>query len=251
MVLTLIIAAFFGGLGAVLASFIGVVAERAYTGQSWRRGRSRCNSCCRDLAARDLVPVLSWMLYRGRCRTCKARVPALYTLYEIALGFLFAFSFLTFGLSLALASFLTALCVLAFVVMYDLRHTLVPTGGSSLLIASCALFALATAETLSSLVRTTLIAAVIALFFFGLYYFSKGRAMGLGDTPVSFALALLAGERALPGFLFSFWVGGVIGLGILVLRRGGPRMGIEVPFVPFLAAGFLLAVFTTWNPLPF
>ncbi len=251
MVLTLIIAVFFGGLGTVLASFIGVVAERAYTGQSWRKGRSRCNSCRRDLAARDLVPVLSWMLYRGRCRTCKARVPGLYTVYEITLGFLFAFSFLKFGLSLTLVCFLTALCVLAFVVMYDLRHTLVPPGSSSLLIASCAVFALATAQTLSSLVHTTLIAGVIALFFFGLYYFSKGRAMGLGDTPVSFALALLAGERALPGFLFSFWVGGVIGLGILVSRRGGPRMGIEVPFVPFLAAGFLLAIFTTWNPLPF
>lgn len=251
MVLTLIIAAFFGGLGAVLASFIGVVAERAYTGQSWRKGRSRCNSCRRDLAARDLVPVLSWMRYCGRCRTCKARVPGLYTLYEIVLGFLFVFSFLMFGISLALVCFLTALCVLAFVVIYDLRHTLVPPGGSSLLIASCAVFALATAQTLSSLVHTTLIAGVIALFFFGLYYFSKGRAMGLGDTPVSFALALLAGERALPGFLFSFWIGGVIGLGILVLRRGGPRMGIEVPFVPFLAAGFLLAIFTTWNPLPF
>lgn len=251
MALTLIIAVFFGGLGAVLASFIGVVSERAYTGQSWRKGRSRCNSCRQDLTVRDLVPVFSWVLYRGRCRACKTKVPGLYTVYEIALGLLFVLSFLKFGISVALACFLAALCALAFVVMYDLRHTLVPPGGSNLLIATSALVALATAETLSSLIDTVLVAALIALFFFCLYYFSKGRAMGFGDTPVSFALALLAGERALSGFLFSFWIGGVIGLLILVLHRGGPRMGIEVPFVPFMAAGFLLAIFTTWNPLPF
>jgi prepilin signal peptidase PulO-like enzyme (type II secretory pathway) len=64
-------------------------------------------------------------------------------------------------------------------------------------------------------------------------------------------LSLLVGSQAFVGLVFSFWVGAVIGIGILVLRRGGPTMGIEVPFVPFLAVGYLLAFFTQWNPFLF
>jgi prepilin signal peptidase PulO-like enzyme (type II secretory pathway) len=75
--------------------------------------------------------------------------------------------------------------------------------------------------------------------------------MGLGDAPVAFSLALLVGSAyAFAGLIFSFWIGALFGIGLLLARRGGPTMGIEVPFVPFLAAGFLLAYFTQWNPFP-
>ncbi len=238
-------------LGALAGSFVGVIAERAYTGQSWKKGRSRCNSCRVTLTPRDLVPALSWLMHRGRCRHCGARVPGLYALYELALGILFAASYATLGLTLELIPFLAALCVLVFIVIYDLRHTLIPAPASSLLIAFGVLYAVLSAPDMLALLLTFAYAAGIALFFFCLYVFSRGRAMGLGDTPLSFGLALLAGNLAIAGFLFSFWVGGVIGILILVLREGGPRMGIEVPFAPFLAAGFLLAFFTQWNPLPF
>ena len=75
--------------------------------------------------------------------------------------------------------------------------------------------------------------------------------MGLADTPLVFGLALLVGSAALSGFVFSFWIGAVIGILILLRRPAGTRMGVEVPFAPFLAAGFLLAYFTQWNPFTF
>lgn len=237
-------------VGAIFASFVGVIAERAYTGQSWRKGRSRCNSCRRTLTARDLLPVFSWLIHKGRCRTCGARVPGLYVIAELTLGFLFALAYAVFGISTALFVFLAALLVLAFIVLYDLRHTLIPPEASSLLIALCALFAYLQAPNFTIFMELLLISAGIALFFFALYFFSRGRAMGLGDTPVAFALSLLAGTQAIAGLLFSFWIGGVIGILILAFRKGGPTMGIEVPFVPFMAAGFLLALFSQWNPLP-
>lgn len=243
----MVLISFFAVLGALLASFVGVVAERIHSGQSWRKGRSRCNSCRRELTARDLVPALSWLLHAGRCRTCGARIPALYTLSEIVLGILFAVAYMQFGLSFVLLWFLLALLVLAFIVLYDLRHTLVLPQASAALILLALCFRLAVGGVWYALAA----ACCIALFFFLLYALSRGRAMGLGDTPVSFGLALLSGPAALPGLFFSFWIGGVIGILILVLRRGGPRMGIEVPFVPFMAAGFLLALLTQWNPLPF
>jgi prepilin signal peptidase PulO-like enzyme (type II secretory pathway) len=171
----------------------------------------------------------------------------MYTLAEASLALLFGLSYMRFGLTPELGVFLLTLLVLTFIVFYDLRHTLVLPESSGLLIVLALVFRIMQGGVVAALITS----AGIALFFFLLYALSRGRAMGLGDTPVSFGLALLAGHAAIPGFLFSFWIGGVIGILILVLRRGGPRMGIEVPFVPFMAAGFLLAIFTQWNPLPF
>ncbi len=234
--------------GAIFASFTTVLTERVHTGQNFWTGRSRCNSCARVLQALDLVPVLSWLSFRGRCRTCRSKVPVLYTIGEVALGATFAFGGITFGLTPLLGIFLLFSVVLYFTVIYDLRHMIVPISSSVLLILIALLFTVVRYGFIPSLPIIG-IAAVIAFGFFLLYFFSKGRAMGLGDTPVAFACALVAGYQAFPGLLFSFWIGAVIGVLLLVLRRGGPKMGIEVPFVPFLALGFLLALFTQWNPL--
>jgi prepilin signal peptidase PulO-like enzyme (type II secretory pathway) len=239
----------FAAFGAVVASFTGVLAERAYTGEGWAASRSRCNSCARSLDARDLVPVLSWIFSRGRCRSCKSPVPWLYAASEAALGLSFALAYLRFGLSFALASFLLALAILAFIVLYDLRHTLVPPLASSLLILASLAHAGLAAASPAALGASLLAAGAIGLGFFFLHAFSRGRAMGLGDAPVALALALLAGGSAVPGLLFSFWIGAAVGVVILVRVPKGARMGIEVPFVPFLAAGYLLAIFTQWNPL--
>lgn len=238
-------------LGAIWGSFLGLVGERAYTGQSWTTGRSRCNSCREYLSTLDLIPILSWAVHRGRCRRCGSKVPIQYALYELTLALLFLAGYLAFGLSQSLFLYLLALLPLGFVVIYDLRHTLVPPEASALFILLALLFDLLRAGSAHAIFVTLVYAFGVALFIFCLYAVTQGRAMGLGDTPISFGLALLAGQRAIDGLFFSFWIGGVIGILILVFRKGGPRMGIEVPFVPFLAAGFLLALLTQWNPLPF
>lgn len=251
MLTSLLLIGFFF-LGAIVASFMAVVAERLHTGQSWIQGRSACNSCGRLLTYLDLVPVFSWLLSSGRCRTCKARVPVAYAIGEATLGALFALSYLTLGVSLALFALLSAFTVLAFIVMYDLRHTVVPTTASTLLVIFSLCYAVVTSGGYEQLGQTLAVAGVIGLLFFLIHFFSRGRVMGLGDSPVALALSLLTGgSLALAGLLFSFWIGAVIGIGILVATPKGHRMGIEVPFVPFLAAGYVLAYFTQWNPLFF
>lgn len=248
--MTYLIAFSFFALGAVLASFTGVIAERIHTGESWVSGRSRCNSCGRGLSGIDMVPVLSWLVFRGRCRSCSARIPALYALGEFLLGTAFALAFLKTGLTLGLVPLLLALTTLAFIVMYDLRHTVVPPTSSSLLLVFSFLYALLRMGFGAQLGLTLMVAGIISSGFFLLYALSRGRAMGLGDAPVALALALLVGaSAAIPGLLFSFWIGAIVGIGILATTPKGHRMGIEVPFVPFLAAGYLLAFFTQWNPL--
>ncbi len=239
----------FALLGAITGSFVGVIAERLNTGQSFVTGRSRCNSCARPLGPRDLVPVFSWIIARGRCFTCGARVPWQYLVLELLLGSAFAYAYGAIGLTLALVPFLIALATLAFIVVYDLRHTIVPPTASVVLSLSALAYLLLQGLAGPFLGEALLTAGCIALFFFLMHVLSGGRAMGLGDAPVAFALSLLVFPYAVSGLLFSFWIGGLYGVIVLVSRRGGPRMGIEVPFVPFLAAGYLLAYLIEWNPL--
>lgn len=238
----------FAVLGAILASFVGVIAERVNTGQSWMRGRSRCNSCAQDLTGKDLVPVLSYLVSRGRCFACRARIPVAYVALELLLALVFGLAYAALGLTPALPVFLLSVLVLAFIVVYDLRHTIVPTSASLTLVSLSFLFALMEAETIVSFGLALFIAGLIGSMFFLLFFFSRGRAMGLGDAPVALALSLLIAPYAFGGLLLSFWIGAVYGIAVLVLRRGGPRMGIEVPFVPFLALGYLIAYFAAWNP---
>jgi leader peptidase (prepilin peptidase) / N-methyltransferase len=122
----MIVAIALGIVGAVLASFVGVIVERINTGASWGNDRSRCDACSVTLTGRDLIPVVSWVLSLGSCRSCGSRIPARHAFVEslTALAFVSAYSVL--GLGLPLAAFLSALLVLLFIVLYDMRHTIVP-----------------------------------------------------------------------------------------------------------------------------
>jgi len=238
---------FFAFLGALVASFIGVISERIYTGQSWKTGRSKCNSCKESLGFLDLIPVFSYVLTFGRCRVCGSKVPYGYPLGEAVMASLFLFGYYTFGLSLQLLVFLVILGVLFFIVIYDIRHTIVPTEASTALVLLGLVFAYLESASIQTFGLTLLVAGVISLCFFALHFFSRGRAMGLGDAPVVFALSLLAGEQAIEGLLFSFWIGALFGLGVLLTKPPGKRRNIEIPFVPFLALGYLLAIISGWQ----
>lgn len=235
-------------LGGASGSFAGMLSERLHTGSSWISGRSKCNSCARTLGVLDLIPVLSWIFAGGRCRTCTAKIPALYLIVEAVLALSFGFSYTMLGISFSLLVMLLSLTVLAAIVLYDLRHMIVPGELSFLLLLLSILFAVLSSESLFSLGVAFLVSGCIGAGFFLLHLLSSGRAMGLGDAPVALSIALLSGEQAIPAIVFSFWIGSIVGIVILLVRSKGPTMGIEVPFVPFLALGFLLAYFSGWNP---
>ncbi len=244
----ILMAVFFFVLGAIVASFAGVVAGRLYTGEGFVSGRSRCDACGEPLRARDLVPIFSWLVSRGRARCCGARVSPLAPLSELALGALFALGYLKLGLGSALPFLLLAFALLLVLVLYDLAHQILPPPLLALFVLSSALVGYLLAPSLAAFGWSALVALSIGSSLALIHLLSRGRAMGFADAPFSFGLALLAGPAALPGFVFSFWIGAIIGIIILAGRPRGSRMGIEVPFAPFLAAGFLLAFFTSWNP---
>lgn len=246
-----ILAVFFFALGAIVASFLGVVVERYGTGESWVTGHSKCSSCGTILTIIDLIPIISWVVLHGHCRTCGSLVPAASTLAEATLGTLFVLAYLQLGISLSFALLLVALACLVAVVLYDIKHTVIPSLFSLLFVFASIAFRVASTPNAYDFGVIFLVASGIALAFALMHYASRGRAMGLADTPISFGLALIAGSMAFSGLVYSFWVGAIVGIIILMRTPAGHRVGIEVPFAPFLAAGFLLAFFTGWNLFTF
>ncbi len=238
-------------LGATIASFIGVVVARLNTGQSFLTGRSRCDVCSVPLSSLSLIPIVSYVISRGRARCCRASISLFAPLTELLLGGFFVLAYLAIGFSVALLYMLLSLALLLALVLYDLMHQILPTTLLSLFILTSALTGFLLASSLAGFFSTLSVAFFIALSLMLIHFLSRGRAMGFADAPFVFGLSLLVGSAALPGFVFSFWIGAGIGIVLLLQRPRGSRMGVEVPFAPFLAAGFLLAYFTQWNPFIF
>lgn len=248
----LFIAGTFFLLGAIIASFVGVVVARYKTGQGIVSGRSHCDACDAALSPLALIPLVSYVSSRGRAACCGARISPLSTIAEGVLGGLFALSYSTLGLTVALPFFLLALAALLALVEYDLMHQILPPSFLVVFSACAAISGFLSASTIGAFGLSALVGGGMALFFALLNLLSSGRLMGLADTPLVLGLALLVGAAAsIPGFVFTFWIGSVIGIGVLLSRPPGSRIGVEVPLAPFLAAGFLLAFFTQWNPFFF
>ncbi|MFZ3043506.1 MAG: prepilin peptidase [Minisyncoccia bacterium] len=243
----IVLFAFFA-LGAIVASFVGVVVARLNTGQSFITGRSRCDACNEPLTSRVLVPVISHIMHGGRAQCCGVRLSCIAPIMEVLLGSLFVLASVKLGLTYALPCMLLSLALLLALVLYDLSHQILPSLLLTLFVLSSSVTGFLLAPALEAFYTTAFIAFLIAASLALVHFLSHGRAMGFADAPFSFGLSLLAGPAALSGFVFSFWIGAAIGIVVLLQRPRGSRMGVEVPFAPFLAAGFLLAYFTQWNP---
>lgn len=237
----------FFALGAIIASFVGVLVVRINTGQGFISGRSRCDACNEMLKPLALIPIISYFICGGKARCCGAFLSLYAPITEILLGCLFALSYLKLGITSALFFMFLSLAMLLAIVLYDLAHQILPSIFLAIFVISSAITGFLLAPSSSTFLNNLFVAFLIALSLALIHFLSRGRAMGFADTPFVFGLALLVGPLALSGFIFSFWIGAIVGIIILARRPSGSRMGVEVPFAPFLAAGFLLAYFTQWN----
>ena len=229
--------AFAGGL--VIGSFLTVVAHRVPEGRSIVGPRSQCPSCGETIAARDNIPVLSWLMLHGRSRCCGERIPARYPLTELALAMLFVVIALVLrddpgelALGLVFASTLVAVTVT------DLERRIIPNAilGVSAVIG----LVLAAAIDPSSLPER-LISAIAAgglLFVAAIAY---PRGMGMGDVKLAALMGLYLGSSVAPALLIALFAGSVVGLGI-VARHGAAARKQAVPFGPFLALGGIVAL---------
>jgi leader peptidase (prepilin peptidase)/N-methyltransferase len=240
------VAAICGLFGLVIGSFLNVVIWRVPRDESIVSPPSHCPSCDTPISPRDNIPVVSWLLLRGKCRHCGARISFRYPFVELLTGVLFAGVGAAFYDSWTLPAYLLLTAALIALSAIDLELYLLPNRiiYPVAIMSIPLLFGGALLDhDLGAFVRA-LAGAAIAFTFFYIVHFISPRGMGFGDVRLSFILGLYLaylGWRELFGGLFAgFFYGAVIGVALIALKIRSRKQ--HIPFGPFLAAGTMTFV---------
>lgn len=234
--MTALIAPLFAIAGAIVGSFINVVALR-FPVQGVVAGRSACLSCGTKLQWFELVPVLSFILLWGRCRTCRVPLSFQYPFVELALGAIFLLLYFRVPDPVLVALFAIGFSLLLLIAVYDFRHLIIPGAFLYPLIATGLVLTLYRNPAPSI---EWLAGPLLTVPFLLLFALSRGRLMGFADSTLALGVGWLLGlSGSAVAFLVSFWIGAVVGV---VLLARGRRLQSEIPFAPFLVAGALLTV---------
>ncbi len=221
--------------GAALGSFVNCAAWRIARGEAFARGRSRCPSCSHTLAARDLVPLASWLALRGRCRYCGERISVRYPLTELLFALASLVCLMRFGVSVEAARDLVFLACLLCLSLVDLDAMLIPDG----CLAAAALAWAVSAPFLGMGWGGALRAVAAGLFYGGVLLglsllmdrILKKDTLGGGDIKLFAVAGLYLG---FVGTLFALLIACVLGLAFAIALR--KRAGQAFPFGPALSA---------------
>jgi leader peptidase (prepilin peptidase) / N-methyltransferase len=226
-------------LGLIVGSFLNVVAYRLPRGESLLHPRSRCPGCEAPIAPYDNVPVLSWLVLRGRCRRCGTRISARYPLVELATAALYAAVVVAKDDPVEIALGLLLVTALVPITLIDLDLRLIPNR----ITLPAAVAAVVAGVVLDiGFVPEQLIAGAAAGGFFLLAAMAYPRGMGMGDVKLAGVLGLCLGRAVAPA-IFAGLLAGVL-VGAAIIARKGAREGRKtaVPFGPFLALGAILGL---------
>jgi leader peptidase (prepilin peptidase) / N-methyltransferase len=238
-------AGLFGLVGLAFGSFLTVVTHRVPKGESPLAPRSRCPACGTQLRNIDNIPVLSWVVLRGRCRSCGARISAMYPLTELLTGGLFVGAALEFDSIWAAAMMAPFLSLMVALSIIDIRHRIIPNRlvypsllafGAYILIVALAGGGLDAAR------------AAIGMLAYGgallVVAFISPRGMGMGDVKLAALIGLVLGSLGLRYVTVAAAAGILLGgVGAIVALIAGASRKNAIPFGPFLAAGALVAAF--------
>lgn len=257
-------------LGLIVGSFLNVLSLRFGFSEKPRH-RSGCQACGEVLKWYELLPVISYLALRGRCRSCGSQVSLQYPVVELMTGSLFAISFSAAPLEsfldgAVLVALLAWLSVFVLLTVYDLRHTLVPIPFALSLLGGATLIRVLEALILghpSPLVDGVFGGALLAGFLSLLVVVTRGRGMGTGDIYVAGALGIVFGvARGIEVLTIAFWIGALFGVSAVLWNALSTRfsrhrsatmgrgltMKSEVPFVPFLFAATLVGLYIPVSP---
>ena len=223
--------------GLALGSFLNVVAARVPLRRSIVKPRSACMSCGTEIASYDNIPLVSYLVLRGRCRACGIRIPWRYPAVELATGLLVAGCVLRFGLSgrAAVAAFFCA--VLVAVSAVDLEHRIIPNR----IVLPAAALVLA-AQTALAPSPEWAIAAFGASGFLLLAALLYPAGMGMGDVKLALLMGAALG-RTVPVALLLGMAAAMVPAIVLIARHGTRARKMGIPFGPFLALGSVAALF--------
>lgn len=223
--------------GLAIGSFLNVVASRLPLHRSIVNPPSACMSCETEIARRDNIPVLSYILLRGRCRTCGARIPMRYPAVEILTAGLVAGCALRFGATAYALGAALFCVVLVAISAIDVEHRIVP---NRIVIPAAA------AALVFQLVRDPglewPLGAIGASSFLFVAALAYPRGMGMGDVKLALLLGAFLGRLVTPGLMVGL-VAALVPSVILLALKGSAARKMAIPFAPFLAFGAVVALF--------
>lgn len=233
-------------LGLFFGSFLNVLADRLPRNEKIT-GRSQCENCHKTLSWKDLIPVISFVYLRGRCRYCGSKLSLQYPIVEILTGTLFAFTIYNLPFTSPVTNHLISsiyylIMVSSLIVVFfaDLKYGIIPDKIVLPAIFVSFLFLMINHQ---SLIINHLFSA-FGWFGFMLFLFlaTKGRGMGMGDVKLSFLIGLFLGSTSsIFAFYLSFLTGGAVSLILILWKK--KTLKSTIPFGPFLVIGSLLALF--------
>ena len=239
-----------GVFGLAVGSFLNVVIYRVPAGESVVSPPSRCPSCGAPIRHRHNIPVVGWLLLRGKCFDCKTPISARYPLVEAATGVLFAtltWRLLAVDKPWALAAYLYLAAAGIALAMIDIDVQRLPDKivlPSYAVVAVLLTLAAAGAQDWWPLARAGIGAAAVFVFYFVLA-FAYPAGMGFGDVKLAGVLGALMGylswSAPIVATFGAFLLGAIVGLVLIATRRGGRKTAI--PFGPFMIAAALTTVF--------
>lgn len=243
---TVVLIAVSATVGLAIGSFLNVVIYRVPLRQSVVAPRSRCTQCETELIVWDNIPVLSWLMLRGKCRTCKAPIAVRYPAVELLTAILFAAVAARLGPNLELVPFLLFAAVLIAVSVIDLEHYIVPNRIVIFALVTSVPLLVVTAivEHQGSELRNAALGSVMASGALFLLHLAYPRGMGMGDVKLALVLGLYLGWLGLGHVFLGIFLGFLLGsiVGVALIATGLRTRSQHLPFAPFLAGGAMLAV---------
>jgi len=232
-------------LGMIVASFLNVCADRLPAGQSLVYPPSHCPACSRRLAAKDLIPIFSYLWLRGRCRYCKAPIPKRVLWVEIATAALFGLAYWQYGLSIELpiALFYISLFMVIFVI--DFEHGLIlnkivyPALVVALVISIFFTIFLPDVSIVPGIARAAIGGGIGFVVFFLIVIVSRG-GMGFGDVKLAALIGLVTGYLVVVALLMGIILGGLVAVILLGFKIRKRKEAI--PFGPFLAVAAIVTL---------
>jgi len=233
--------------GLVIGSFLNVVIYRVPRNESIVSPRSSCPHCGTPIRERDNIPVISWVLLRGRCHKCAAPISVRYPLVELSCGALWAGTAARFGVHWELPAFLALFAGLLALSCIDFELQLLPKKiVYPLLVVVTALLVLASA--LDAAWHQLLVGALCAIGWFVLFFvlnLASPRILGFGDVRLAPVLGISLGWLGVGYALLGFFLANLVGavLGLVLIGLGRMKRNDRIPYGVFLSAGCALAVF--------